>query len=366
MKVSRKNSKKLKKYTKRLVAYSAAAAATMVTAGNARDANAAEVVWDIADKIGGFDYALATRFNMLTGATASTNCSCTYATTYIGYGTTTTTTTTTSGATNTNMNTGVVTTSYTYSKTNSYYNYMQVNSAQGSFGLGGYWGYLYNPIADGLDYYGGALGAAGALQQNVNVPGTTNTLTTTSTTTTWAAQSALAKDAAVNGALTFGGSNYSYSSFGQWNDLYDLAPGASAAPVPGYLGVAFKIGADTHYGWVELDFVNYHYTLKAFGYDDVAGSRSLTGGNDPDINSDGIVDGLDLGILLGSWGGTTNSAGGELNEDGNVDGLDLGILLGAWGAAPLSAASVPEPSSIFLLAAGAVGLGSWRRRKAVA
>lgn len=49
-----------------------------------------------------------------------------------------------------------------------------------------------------------------------------------------------------------------------------------------------------------------------------------------DLNGDGLVDGADLGILLGDWG-----AGGvpaDLNGDGLVDGADLGILLGNWGA----------------------------------
>ncbi len=44
-----------------------------------------------------------------------------------------------------------------------------------------------------------------------------------------------------------------------------------------------------------------------------------------------VVDGADLGYLLGSWG----SPAADLNGDGNTDGADLGILLGAWGACPV-------------------------------
>ncbi len=51
-----------------------------------------------------------------------------------------------------------------------------------------------------------------------------------------------------------------------------------------------------------------------------------------DLNSDGLVDGTDLGILLGSWAQTSGPA--DLNSDGSVDGSDLGILLGAWGNCP--------------------------------
>lgn len=47
-----------------------------------------------------------------------------------------------------------------------------------------------------------------------------------------------------------------------------------------------------------------------------------------DLNGDGVVDGADLGILLGSWGA---SGGGDLDGNGVVDGADLGLLLGAWG-----------------------------------
>lgn len=51
-----------------------------------------------------------------------------------------------------------------------------------------------------------------------------------------------------------------------------------------------------------------------------------------DLNEDGTVDGLDLGILLDNWGSTTATAReGDINQDGIVDGLDLGILLGQWG-----------------------------------
>jgi hypothetical protein len=47
-----------------------------------------------------------------------------------------------------------------------------------------------------------------------------------------------------------------------------------------------------------------------------------------DLNPDGVVDGADLGILLGAWG----TPGGDLNGDGTTDGADLGILLGSWGS----------------------------------
>jgi hypothetical protein len=48
-----------------------------------------------------------------------------------------------------------------------------------------------------------------------------------------------------------------------------------------------------------------------------------------DLTCDGIVDGADLGLLLGAWGAADCLA--DLNHDGSVDGADLGLLLAAWG-----------------------------------
>ena len=49
-----------------------------------------------------------------------------------------------------------------------------------------------------------------------------------------------------------------------------------------------------------------------------------------DMNHDGVVDGVDLGIFLGSFGIT--GTGADFNRDGQVDGTDLGLLLGAWSS----------------------------------
>ncbi len=49
-----------------------------------------------------------------------------------------------------------------------------------------------------------------------------------------------------------------------------------------------------------------------------------------DINGDGVVNGADLGLLLGTWGQADVPA--DFNGDGDVNGSDLGMLLGSWGA----------------------------------
>jgi len=50
-----------------------------------------------------------------------------------------------------------------------------------------------------------------------------------------------------------------------------------------------------------------------------------------DFNDDGVIDGDDLGTLLGQWGGDGSA---DFNKDGIVDGDDLGTLLGQWGDCP--------------------------------
>jgi alpha-tubulin suppressor-like RCC1 family protein len=49
-----------------------------------------------------------------------------------------------------------------------------------------------------------------------------------------------------------------------------------------------------------------------------------------DLNRDGVVDGADLGWLLGAWGPAAPDQAADLNHDGMVDGADLGTLLGSW------------------------------------
>lgn len=65
-----------------------------------------------------------------------------------------------------------------------------------------------------------------------------------------------------------------------------------------------------------------------------AQAKELCGFSCPgDLNNDDIVDGADLGLLLGAWGALFPPAG-DLNGDWQVDGADLGLLLGAWGSCP--------------------------------
>jgi hypothetical protein len=46
-----------------------------------------------------------------------------------------------------------------------------------------------------------------------------------------------------------------------------------------------------------------------------------------DLNGDGFVNGADLALILGAWGGVGVA---DITCDGTVDGADLAIVLGAW------------------------------------
>ncbi len=64
-------------------------------------------------------------------------------------------------------------------------------------------------------------------------------------------------------------------------------------------------------------------------YSPTDGPVTFTGAACPaDTNSDRVVDGADLGAMLGNWGG---GGRGDIDRNGAVDGADIGLMLGAWG-----------------------------------
>ena len=51
-----------------------------------------------------------------------------------------------------------------------------------------------------------------------------------------------------------------------------------------------------------------------------------------DLNDDGHVNGIDLAVVLGTWGiCSTSNCVGDINRDGAVNAADLTILLSNWG-----------------------------------
>lgn len=82
-----------------------------------------------------------------------------------------------------------------------------------------------------------------------------------------------------------------------------------------------------------------------------------------DLDFDGDVDGVDLGVMFanfnGPGGGIPGNPDTDLDNDGDVDGVDLAVVFALF-TGPLAPASVPEPSSLVLLG-GLLTLGLSRR-----
>ena len=100
-------------------------------------------------------------------------------------------------------------------------------------------------------------------------------------------------------------------------------------------GVAGNSTAQSHFGGAGLTWGGvtnvFNNGVPISGY--TISSSSGTNWNGPlgppipgDLNGDGVVNGIDLAIVLGAWGTT----GADLNGDGTTDGIDLAIVLGNW------------------------------------
>ncbi len=87
---------------------------------------------------------------------------------------------------------------------------------------------------------------------------------------------------------------------------------------------------------------------------------------DGDINTDGVVNGLDIADVASHW--LQNVIQGDANGDGLVNGLDIALIASNWlktdsSEGAESAAAVPEPSTVSLFVWGGVALaGAIRRR----
>jgi hypothetical protein len=146
---------------------------------------------------------------------------------------------------------------------------------------------------------------------------------------------------------------------GDYNS-YSAAAVASAAHTPGaylaYSGV-FNQAVSTSPLWVPIDLTDMPATIL----------QTVIAG---DANLDGRVDINDLTIVLAHYGQSVGPNGwseGDFTGDGTVDINDLTIVLANYGRGVGSSAgmaAVPEPSTLALLGALAVGLlgCGWRKQ----
>ncbi|MEZ6190512.1 MAG: PEP-CTERM sorting domain-containing protein [Phycisphaerales bacterium] len=89
-----------------------------------------------------------------------------------------------------------------------------------------------------------------------------------------------------------------------------------------------------------------------------------------DLNGDGFVGIEDLNIVLGNWNQNV-TAGDKLLGDPSGDGFvgieDLNTVLGNWnaGTPPVSAANIPEPGAVGVMAVGVASVALSRKRRCV-
>jgi hypothetical protein len=105
---------------------------------------------------------------------------------------------------------------------------------------------------------------------------------------------------------------------------------ATTIPLPGGTSAVGAYTLASVYGQsTSLDAMNASSVILSPGYlcieaDDV--------GNPGDLNNDGIVNGVDLAIILSTWGLCGSGACiADINQDGLVNGIDLAVVLSNWG-----------------------------------
>ena len=103
------------------------------------------------------------------------------------------------------------------------------------------------------------------------------------------------------------------------------------------------VGGGMHSSGKDASFAVENTTACANMPDQIAGEWIDLGGNwisnscaeecPADLDSNGVVDGADFGLLLLEWG-DCDGCTADLDGDGIVGGKDLGLLLVSWGVCP--------------------------------
>jgi len=113
-----------------------------------------------------------------------------------------------------------------------------------------------------------------------------------------------------------------------WSLLEEVSASATA-----WIEASFNVGDFVQPpGLFKLRFVARDLgagSLVEAGVDDVLVEAPACGSSQGDVNLDGVVNGADLSLVLGSWG-PCNGCAADVDGNGAVDGADLAVVLGAW------------------------------------
>ena len=158
-----------------------------------------------------------------------------------------------------------------------------------------------------------------------------------------------------------------WSTYDSVNDrVYFLSPGAGAPESPQFEMDVYVLDLTTGN---TTSFLNTDESVSLFAntiFEDMVGffSLSSTPVADADFDNDGDIDGADFLTWQRGLGAGTN-ASGDTNGDGQLNGVDLGVWKDQYGDPPAtgSAAAVPEPATLALLAMGGLALTRLRRRR---
>lgn len=101
--------------------------------------------------------------------------------------------------------------------------------------------------------------------------------------------------------------------------------------VPRHDGAATDAGGVARFDLEDCDASGYIDAWEIVNGSDEDGDGVMDGcqGIAGDLNADGIVDGVDIGLFTSLWG-TDGSFGGDINGDGVVDGGDIALILSDW------------------------------------
>lgn len=167
--------------------------------------------------------------------------------------------------------------------------------------------------------------AAGGQLVLVTVNATTMTVTGSQAWTPTAAQLAqFADDIAVLPLMTVGASAAAQSALAQ--NVGAILHAVELEPEHG--SATWKVELITATGF-ELDvFVDAGVPSSSGCYYGCYYVRAAVNFAPSDLNQDGVVNGADIGLLLGLWGSFDPI--NDLNGDGVINGGDLGVMLGSW------------------------------------